>query len=78
MELGIKTAQLYKTISQNLRLRDVDLLSYVSFSVKYPLYILERIANYLVKQNLVKNYFEQSDFDKLKLKITSNFFWHFL
>ncbi len=68
MELEIKTAQLYKTISQNLR--DADWLSYVSFSVNFPLYILERVAKYLIKNNLVENYFEQSDFDKLQLDRT--------
>ena len=62
MELGSKIAQLYKTISQPLY---AD--SYIEFVVNYPLYLLERIARHLVKNGLVENYFEQSDFDKLRL-----------
>lgn len=63
MELGSKIAQLYKTISQNPFYAG----SYIGFAVHYPLYLLERVANYLVRNNLVENYFEQSDFDKLQL-----------
>ena len=65
MELESKIAQLYKTISQRRTLEE-RIYSRANSAIS-PLYFLERVANYLVRNNLVENYFEQSDFDKLQL-----------
>ncbi len=65
MELGSKIAQLYKTISRNL----IEEKSpyFMTFSLDYPLYILERIANHLVRNSKIRRYFEQVDFKQIGL-----------
>ncbi len=66
MELESKITQLYKTISQKPRTVK-EIISSRANSANSPLYFLERVANYLVKNNLIGNYFQQTDFDKLQL-----------